>query len=72
MERGRVVKSSVVNAGHLPSKVKGDDYLDELHNDKDRYLEALREIDIHIRSTDDPVRYIIETLKTVLPEYKTK
>lgn len=34
------------------------------------YLEALREIDTHIRSTSDPVSYIIETLKRSLPEYQ--
>jgi DNA repair exonuclease SbcCD ATPase subunit len=31
---------------------------------------ALREIDTHIRSTPDPIPYIIETLKRSLPEYK--
>jgi len=34
------------------------------------YEDALREIDTHIRSTEKPVKYIIETLKSVLPEYK--
>lgn len=33
-------------------------------------LEALREIDTHIRATSDPVPYIIETLKRTLPEYQ--
>jgi hypothetical protein len=32
-------------------------------------LEALREIDTHIRSTINPVPYIINTLKNTLPEY---
>jgi hypothetical protein len=36
------------------------------------YLKALREIDTHIRSTSDPVPYIIETLKNTLPEYKLR
>jgi hypothetical protein len=31
---------------------------------------ALREIDTHIRSTKEPVPYIVETLKENLPEYK--
>lgn len=35
-----------------------------------QYEKALREIDTHIRSTTDPVPYIIETLKRVLPEYE--
>ena len=33
------------------------------------YEDALREIDMHIRSTPEPVPYIIETLKRTLPEY---
>lgn len=36
----------------------------------DKLIEALREIDTHVRSTSDPVPHIIETLKSVLPEYK--
>lgn len=35
-----------------------------------RYQYTLREIDTHIRSTPEPVPYIIETLKRTLPEYK--
>lgn len=33
------------------------------------YLEALREIDTHIRSTPEPLPKIIETLLKTLPEY---
>jgi len=32
--------------------------------------EALRYIDTHIRSTHEPIPYIVETLKRVLPEYQ--
>jgi hypothetical protein len=35
-----------------------------------RYENALREIDTHIRSTSEPISYIIQTLKETLPEYK--
>lgn len=35
-----------------------------------KLIEALREIDTHIRATPDPVRYIVGTLKQTLPEYK--
>lgn len=35
-----------------------------------RYREALEKIDTHIRSTSEPIPYIIETLKNTLPEYK--
>ena len=38
--------------------------------ESEELIEALREIDTHIRSTSEPVPYIIETLKRVLPEYK--
>jgi hypothetical protein len=34
------------------------------------YEDALREIDIHIRAAPEPVSYIIDTLKKVLPEYE--
>jgi seryl-tRNA synthetase len=34
------------------------------------YEDALREIDVHIRATPEPVPYIIDILKKVLPEYK--
>jgi hypothetical protein len=34
------------------------------------YYEALEDIDTHIRSTSDPVPYIIQILKETLPEYK--
>ena len=34
-------------------------------------MKALQDIDTHIQSTSDPVPYIIETLKRVLPEYKS-
>jgi hypothetical protein len=37
--------------------------------DVQRLRRALEDIDIHIRSTGDPVPYIIETLKNTLPEY---
>ncbi|MDZ5711635.1 hypothetical protein [Jeotgalibacillus haloalkalitolerans] len=36
----------------------------------EKYEEALRDIDTHIRSTPYPVPYIIGSLKEVLPEYK--
>jgi predicted nucleic acid-binding Zn-ribbon protein len=36
----------------------------------ERYENALREIDTHIRSTPEPIPYIIQTLKATLPEYK--
>jgi conjugal transfer/entry exclusion protein len=35
----------------------------------EKYENALREIDTHIRSTSEPVSYIIQTLKETLPEY---
>lgn len=41
-----------------------------LKMEKDRYLSALREIDIHIRSTPEPIDYIVKTLIDNLPEYE--
>jgi len=37
---------------------------------RERYLGALREIDNHTRSTDNPFPYIIKTLKDTLPEWE--
>lgn len=36
----------------------------------EKYEETLRNIDKHIRSTPDPVQYIVKELKSALPEYK--
>jgi hypothetical protein len=33
-------------------------------------VDALREIDIHVRSTPKPQKHIVETLQKVLPEYR--
>lgn len=46
-----------------------------LHNELSNFnrtiiLDALREIDTHIRATSDPLPYIIKTLKETLPEYR--
>lgn len=37
-----------------------------------KYLAALREIELHIRSTPDSIQYIVETLLNVLPEHEVK
>ncbi|OMD16261.1 hypothetical protein [Paenibacillus odorifer] len=37
--------------------------------ENDRLLEALHEIDTHIRGTSEPIPHIVATLKRVLPEY---
>ncbi|WP_165571670.1 hypothetical protein [Cytobacillus praedii] len=41
-------------------------------NNEEKYLNALREIDTHIRSTPEPLEYIIKTLLETLPEYEVK
>ena len=43
---------------------------EDLSQGEEIYLNALREIDTHIRSTSEPVKYIIETLLKTLPEYQ--
>lgn len=43
---------------------------EDLRHGEEIYLNALREIDTHIRSTSEPVKYIIETLLKTLPEYQ--
>lgn len=43
---------------------------EDLRQGEEIYLNALREIDTHIRSTSEPVKYIIETLLKTLPEYQ--
>jgi hypothetical protein len=42
----------------------------QLLKENERFRDALREIDTHIRATPEPVSYIIETLKKTLPEYQ--
>lgn len=46
-------------------------FLDTLENggEAERYLESLRDIETHIRSTPEPVPHIINTLKETLPEF---
>jgi len=39
-------------------------------DDIEYYVDALREIDTHIRSDKEPIKYIVETLKSILPEYQ--
>lgn len=46
-------------------------FLETLENggEAEQYVEALRDIDTHIRSTPEPVPHIINTLKETLPEF---
>lgn len=46
-------------------------FLDTLDNEDEaeKYLDALRDIETHIRSTPEPVPHIIKTLKETLPEF---
>jgi predicted RNase H-like nuclease (RuvC/YqgF family) len=50
--------------------VQLEDGLEETKFKAELYENALREIDTHIRSTSEPIPYIIQTLKETLPEYK--
>lgn len=43
---------------------------DAMKIEKNRYLNALREIDCHIKATSEPINYIVKTLKENLPEYE--
>lgn len=43
---------------------------DDRCEDIDFYVNSLREIDTHIRSTNDPIENVINTLKGTLPEYQ--
>jgi hypothetical protein len=49
---------------YLISEVK------QLRVESDKYKYALQRIDCHIRSTPEPIPYIVETLKRTLNEYK--
>ena len=42
----------------------------KLREERDKLIEALRQVDTHIRATPDPVPYIVDTLKRALPEYR--
>lgn len=39
-------------------------------SNEEKYLNALREIETHIRSTPEPIHHIIKTLLGALPEYQ--
>lgn len=41
-----------------------------IESENKELYEAVREIDVHIRSTDDSIPHIVKVLKEVLPEYK--
>ena len=43
---------------------------EKYQQDIEELEKALREIDTHIRSTHEPIPYIVETLKRMLPEYQ--
>lgn len=49
---------------------KAEQQLQQAKAEVRKYENALREIDTHIRSTSEPVPYIIQTLIATLPEYK--
>lgn len=56
-----------------PNATLSDDDVKEINRkleNAERYEEALRSIDNHIRSTSDPIPHIISTLKSILPEYE--
>jgi hypothetical protein len=56
---------------YLTNSLMGQDVeIERLQEEDNIYRKALQEIDIHIRSTNDPIPYIIQTLKETLPEYK--
>lgn len=42
----------------------------ELRRERDAAVEALQDIDTHIRATRDSIPHIVETLKRVLPEWR--
>jgi hypothetical protein len=42
----------------------------ELRHDIEKLESCLREIDVHIRSTNDPIPYIIKSIKNILKEYE--
>jgi hypothetical protein len=48
-------------------KAEADSY--HMRGGYETLIEALREIDTHIRATSEPIPHIVATLKRVLPEY---
>lgn len=65
--------AKMFNTEILPTLNEHQEDLDRLHSsmagNENKYLEALRSIDIHIRSTSKPIPFIVEELKAVLPEW---
>ena len=44
-------------------------WINEIEKEKEQLINALRSIDNHIRLTSEPIPYIIEELKKILPDY---
>ncbi|MNR58348.1 hypothetical protein D3C85_1793230 [compost metagenome] len=65
-----VEKQEIMINMHYQAEEADEKNKERLCEQIDFYINALREIDTHIRSTSEPVAYIIETLKNTLPEYK--
>ncbi|MDC0763434.1 hypothetical protein POF51_22170 [Brevibacillus sp. AG] len=63
------IKDILTQSG-LPVDAYAAKRIEELETESKRLREALEKVDVHIRSTSDPVPHIIQTLKNTLPEYK--
>lgn len=68
-ERFEVLKK-IVNKESIPQLYFSNDDLKWLLNQVEKYENALMEIDTHIRSDAYPEKYIVDTLKNTLPEYR--
>ncbi|MGG2091293.1 hypothetical protein AB1283_00820 [Bacillus sp. S13(2024)] len=64
-----IIENNLVYNEYLKSN-SADSYVVWSEKEILNKLQALREIDNHIRLTSEPISYIIETLKRVLPEYQ--
>jgi DNA integrity scanning protein DisA with diadenylate cyclase activity len=64
-----VEKQEIMINMHYQAEEEDEKTKQRLCDQIDFYINALREIDTHIRATGEPVSYIIKTLLKTLPEY---
>lgn len=55
-------------ADHIPKLIH---VINEVEKEKQHYMNVLRQIEDHIRSTPYPIDYIVRTLRESLPEHQT-
>ncbi|NMA58233.1 hypothetical protein [Clostridium cochlearium] len=65
-----IIQDRIYRICSLSKELEESGFIENQDNAEEKYLKALIQIDTHIRSSKKPIPYIIETLKSILPEYQ--